>query len=75
MKTFAEQVAASRGDKVRFTLQTSQAADLFNGGVKSNALPEKVSALVNYRVALHQTPQTVIDRAIRIANTVFSLVT
>ncbi|PLB52446.1 carboxypeptidase S [Aspergillus steynii IBT 23096] len=64
--SLAEQVAASRGDKVRFTLQTSQAADLFNGGVKSNALPEKVSALVNYRVALHQTPQTVIDRAIRI---------
>lgn len=64
--SLAEKVATSRGDEVRFTLQTSQAADLINGGVKSNALPEKVSALINYRVALHETPQTVIDRAIRI---------
>ncbi|KAH8426490.1 Gly-Xaa carboxypeptidase [Aspergillus melleus] len=64
--TLAEKVAAARGDKVRFTLQTSQAADIITGGVKSNALPETISALVNYRVALHETPQTVLDRAIRI---------
>ncbi|KAF9889799.1 hypothetical protein FE257_006889 [Aspergillus nanangensis] len=59
----AERVAASRGEAVRFTLQTSQAADLIHGGVKSNALPETVFALVNYRVALHQTPEEVLERA------------
>ncbi|KAA8645730.1 hypothetical protein EYZ11_001279 [Aspergillus tanneri] len=64
--SLAAKVAASRGEKVRFTLQTSQAADVFVGGVKSNALPEKISAIVNYRVALHQTPKAVIDRAVRI---------
>ncbi|KAL5358097.1 hypothetical protein BJX96DRAFT_35929 [Aspergillus floccosus] len=62
----AEQLASSRGDAVRFTLQTSQAADIIHGGVKSNALPEKVSALVNYRVALHQTPVEVQERAVRL---------
>ncbi|KAL1998448.1 hypothetical protein VTN02DRAFT_6159 [Thermoascus thermophilus] len=62
----AEAVAASRGDKIRFTFQTSQAADLIRGGIKTNALPEKVSATVNYRVALHETPDTVKERAVRI---------
>ena len=62
----AEKLAQSRGEPVRFTLQTSQAADIITGGVKSNALPEKISAVVNYRVALHQTPELVQERAERI---------
>ncbi|KAJ5116265.1 hypothetical protein N7456_000613 [Penicillium angulare] len=62
----AESVAESRGPKIRYTLQTSQAADLIHGGVKTNALPEKISAVVNYRVALHQTPELVQERAVRI---------
>ncbi|KAE8374434.1 hypothetical protein BDV26DRAFT_43977 [Aspergillus bertholletiae] len=62
----AEKLASSRGDKFRYILQTSQAADLFHGGVKTNALPEHIEAVVNYRVALHQTPEQVMDRAIRI---------
>lgn len=61
-----EAVAQSRGPKIRFTLQTSQAADLINGGVKTNALPEKISAVVNYRVALHQETDIVRERALRI---------
>ena len=65
-EALAEAVAASRGKQIRFTLQTSQAADLIQGGVKSNALPEKISATVNYRVALHQTPDLVKQRATRI---------
>jgi Gly-Xaa carboxypeptidase len=51
---------------VRYTLQTSQAADLIRGGVKTNALPEKISAVVNYRVALHMTPDQLRERAVRI---------
>ncbi|KAL4873611.1 hypothetical protein BDV12DRAFT_208531 [Aspergillus spectabilis] len=62
----AEAIARSRGEGIRFTLQSSQAADIFHGGVKSNALPEKISAVVNYRVALHQTPEMVRERTERI---------
>ncbi|KAL4805553.1 hypothetical protein BDV18DRAFT_21451 [Aspergillus unguis] len=62
----AESIAESRGEMVRFTLQSSQAADIFNGGVKSNALPEKITAVVNYRVALHQTPELLQKRAEKI---------
>ncbi|KAJ5248319.1 hypothetical protein N7524_012279 [Penicillium chrysogenum] len=61
-----EAVASSRGPAVRYTVQTSQAADLIHGGVKTNALPEKISAVVNYRVALHQTPDELRERAIRL---------
>ncbi|KAI9743933.1 MAG: hypothetical protein M1818_002667 [Claussenomyces sp. TS43310] len=39
----------------RYLLQTSQAVDLVNGGVKVNALPEKVYAVVNHRVAVEST--------------------
>lgn len=68
----AEAVAQSRGDKIRFTFQTSQAADIIRGGIKTNALPEKISAVVNYRVALHQTPDDVKQRAIRIITPIAS---
>ncbi|KAJ5780443.1 hypothetical protein N7457_005603 [Penicillium paradoxum] len=61
-----EAVASSRGPAVRYTMQTSQAADLIHGGVKTNALPEKISAVVNYRVGLHQTPDELLERAVRI---------
>lgn len=33
-------------------MQTSQATDLISGGVKINALPEKVYAVVNHRIAV-----------------------
>jgi Gly-Xaa carboxypeptidase len=39
----------------RYLLQTSQAVDLISGGVKINALPEKVRAVVNHRVAVEST--------------------
>lgn len=62
----AEALAASRGETVRFTYQTSQAVDLIRGGVKINALPEKINATVNYRVALHERPDDVKARAVKI---------
>lgn len=65
-EALGESVAQSRGPAVRYTLQTSQAADLIRGGVKTNALPEKISAVVNYRVALHMTPDELRERAVRI---------
>ncbi|KAG4431029.1 hypothetical protein IFR05_013487 [Cadophora sp. M221] len=36
----------------RYLMQTSQATDLVLGGVKINALPEKVYAVVNHRIAV-----------------------
>jgi Gly-Xaa carboxypeptidase len=36
----------------RYLMQTSQATDLISGGVKINALPEKVYAVVNHRIAV-----------------------
>lgn len=62
----AEDVGESRGPAVKHVLRTSQAVDMIGGGVKSNALPEKVSAVVNYRVGLHETPEEVIERAVGI---------
>ena len=59
----AEEVAASRGEMQGVVFRTSQAADMISGGVKVNALPEKVSAVVNYRVALHELPSDVFERA------------
>lgn len=36
-------------------IETTQAIDIINGGVKINALPEKVVMGVDYRIAVHQT--------------------
>lgn len=43
-------------------MQTSQATDLISGGVKINALPEKVSAVVNHRIAVESTVKEVAER-------------
>lgn len=66
----AEKIAAARGDAVRFILQSSQAVDMVRGGVKANALPEKVSSIVNYRVALHETPEAITARAAAVVGAV-----
>ncbi|QKX63860.1 uncharacterized protein TRUGW13939_11031 [Talaromyces rugulosus] len=64
----AEALSASRGERTRFTYQTSQAADLISGGVKINALPEKINVTVNYRVALHETTDIIKTRAVEIVS-------
>jgi Gly-Xaa carboxypeptidase len=46
----------------RYLMQTSQAVDIIYGGVKVNALPEKVYAVVNHRVAVESTIDTVRSR-------------
>lgn len=50
-KSVANQLAEEDIFK-RYLMQTSQAPDLVLGGVKVNALPEKVYAVINYRVAV-----------------------
>jgi Gly-Xaa carboxypeptidase len=57
-KKAAKKVAkylADRDITERYLLQTSQAIDLISGGVKINALPEKVHAVMNHRVAVEST--------------------
>lgn len=48
--------------QTRGFVQTSQAIDTINGGVKINALPEKVVMGIDYRVAVHQSLDEVKDR-------------
>ena len=43
----------------RYLMQTSQAVDLISGGVKINALPEEVYAVVNHRVAVELKVQDI----------------
>lgn len=50
----------------RFVVQTSQAVDLIQGGIKINALPEVVTLAVNHRVAHHQRPVDVQHKAIQV---------
>ncbi|KAF8850186.1 carboxypeptidase S [Acephala macrosclerotiorum] len=50
-KTVADYIA-SKDISQRYLMQTSQATDLVSGGVKINALPEKVYAVVNHRIAV-----------------------
>ena len=40
-------------------MQTSQAVDLISGGVKINALPEKVYTVINHRIAVESRPKDV----------------
>lgn len=43
-------------------VRTTQAVDVINGGVKSNALPEYVSFVINTRINAGSTVQDVIDK-------------
>lgn len=46
----------------RYLMQTSQAVDLVNGGVKINALPEKVYAVINHRIAVESRTKDVREK-------------
>jgi Gly-Xaa carboxypeptidase len=37
---------------LRSLLGTTQAIDIISGGIKANALPEQVQAIVNHRIAV-----------------------
>ncbi|WWC64487.1 uncharacterized protein I303_107097 [Kwoniella dejecticola CBS 10117] len=39
-----------QGDPMRSLLTTTQAVDIINGGLKVNALPESVKAIINHRI-------------------------
>ena len=68
-EVLAAKIAASSKEE-RWLMQTSQAVDIFEGGVKVNALPELVSALINYRIAPHDSIEAVNEHAYRILSPV-----
>lgn len=55
----------------KYLVQTSQSADVIQGGEKANALPESVSMLVNHRIAIGNsvelTKQRFGDRVVELA--------
>ena len=59
-------LSEERGPTVRFSMQTSQAVDIIWGGEKVNALPETVTAIVNYRIAPHDSLKIVKHRISKI---------
>ncbi|KAB5515506.1 hypothetical protein GE09DRAFT_1013130 [Coniochaeta sp. 2T2.1] len=54
--------AAKQGPGIKYLMQTSQAVDVIRGGVKVNALPERVTVTVNHRINIGETPQVAWDR-------------
>lgn len=50
----------SKGGAMQYTIRTSQAVDILHGGIKVNALPELVTAKINYRVAIDSNTQEVL---------------
>ncbi|KAJ3275164.1 hypothetical protein HK104_003958 [Borealophlyctis nickersoniae] len=49
----------STDPRKRYMMQTSQAVDKVEGGVKVNALPEHASTTINHRIAIHEHVSTV----------------
>ncbi|KAK3338868.1 hypothetical protein B0H65DRAFT_474761 [Neurospora tetraspora] len=63
----ALEAAAQGGPAIKYLMQTSQAVDVIAGGVKVNALPERVQVTVNHRINIGETPQVVYDRLTKLA--------
>lgn len=61
-------LSEERGPATRFSMQTSQAVDIIHGGLKVNALPEKVETIINYRIATHNSLESVKSETARILN-------
>lgn len=61
----------TRSLESKYLVTTSQAVDIIQGGVKSNALPEHVSVLINHRIAIEETVastgQKVVDQILDFA--------
>ncbi|CCH46022.1 Carboxypeptidase S [Wickerhamomyces ciferrii] len=48
----------------KYTIRTTQAVDIIHGGVKSNALPEFTSLVLNHRIAVESSLKETIDKII-----------
>ncbi|KAH6612929.1 hypothetical protein B0J18DRAFT_70910 [Chaetomium sp. MPI-SDFR-AT-0129] len=63
----ALEAARLGGPPIKYLMQTSQAADVINGGIKVNALPERVTVVINHRINIGETTQIVKDRLTTLA--------
>ncbi|CCH42406.1 Carboxypeptidase S [Wickerhamomyces ciferrii] len=52
----------SKDKSTRYAIRTSQAIDVVHGGVKSNALPEYVTLVVNQRIDIHSSLNETYER-------------
>lgn len=59
--------AAKEGPGIKYLMQTSVAADIISGGVKVNALPERVTATVNHRINIGEHPSDVHHKVAHLA--------
>ena len=62
--------AAKEGGRIKYLMQTSQAVDIIEGGVKVNALPERTSVTVNHRVNIGDTTEHVWDHLTSLAKSI-----
>ena len=59
--------AAKMGPAIKYLFTTSSAVDIVAGGVKVNALPERVHAVVNHRINIGETSQDIKDHIAKVA--------
>ncbi|KAK4112705.1 carboxypeptidase S [Canariomyces notabilis] len=62
--------AAKQGPDIKYLMQTSQAVDVISGGIKTNALPERATAIVNHRINIGETTSVVKERLTSLAGAV-----
>lgn len=62
--------AARAGPEIKYLFTTSVAVDLINGGVKTNALPERTQFTVNHRTNVGSTSKAVLDHISSLAGQV-----
>ncbi|KDQ15518.1 hypothetical protein BOTBODRAFT_108726 [Botryobasidium botryosum FD-172 SS1] len=55
-----------QGKSLKALFGTTQAADMIEGGIKSNALPERASAVVNHRLDIHSSSSAIIDHLTKV---------
>lgn len=56
----------SKQSSMRSLIKTTQAIDIINGGVKSNALPEQTYFLINHRIDFHSSVNETVERDLSI---------
>lgn len=54
----------SKDPESKFLVTTSQAVDIIYGGVKSNALPEHASVLINHRIAVEESVESTAQKVL-----------
>ncbi|KAJ9657727.1 hypothetical protein H2198_004142 [Neophaeococcomyces mojaviensis] len=59
--------AAKQGPAIKYLMQTSIAADVINGGVKVNALPERTTAIINHRINVGEHSSDIHDKIAKLA--------